>query len=173
MPEALTTPRTREALAIDIAIYGIVSGVDEIPANFFCCHEEIEIATSLTEGETIRAAAVVMEALAEHTSQPRVQRAAYRLSAVLHAKATGYARAAGVPHVYDCRPRDRRPRTRRVRARAGASRDGPSSSDDDSDLDLDSCLNPAPSGLFCVPSHAQRLSAKSSSPEMEGLGTRR
>jgi hypothetical protein len=169
MPEELTRPRTREALAIDIAIDALSNGVDEIPVDFFGCEEEIEIAESLTEEETIRAAAVVMEALAKHTLKPTVQRAAYRVSAVLHTKATAYTRAAGKPRVYGCRPRDRRPRTRRVRARAGASRDGPSSSDEDpSDLDLDSCFSPAPSGLFCVPSHARRLSAESSSPEPGG-----
>jgi hypothetical protein len=33
---------------------------------------------------------------------------------------------------------------------------------------VDSCLSPALSGLFCVPSHAQHLSADSSSPELGG-----
>lgn len=130
LPELNSRPRSREDLAIDIGLYALTNGVDEIPIDFFRCQEEIDIAESLTEEETLRAAAVVMEVFAEQTPKLKIQRAAYRLSAVLHTRANAYARAPGCLRVCVRRPRDRRPRTHRVRARAGASRDGPSGSDD-------------------------------------------
>ena len=130
LPEPTSCPRSREDLAIDIVLYAFTNGVEEMPIDFFRCQEEIETAESLTEEETLRAAAVVMEAFAEQTPKLKIQRAAYRLSAVLHTRANAYARAPRCLRVGGRRARDRRPRTHRVRARAGASRDGPSGSDD-------------------------------------------
>jgi hypothetical protein len=73
----------------------------------------------------------------------------------------------------------RESRRRSVRSNPRRSRAPGSNSDDGSPhlevIDpaefsafVDSWLSPAPSGLFCVPSHAQRLSAESSSPELGG-----
>jgi len=127
--EVPTADRSREALAIDIAIFGMANDTDGIPRDFFRSEAEVAIAESLTEAETMRAAAVVLEAFADRTEKPRLRGAAYRLSTVFHVQATAYVRAVDSPRLRDCRPPARQPRSHRVRARTGASRDGPSSDD--------------------------------------------
>jgi hypothetical protein len=95
------------------------------------------------------------EAFAFYSRRARVSALRNGVADLLGGRARGAARA----------PRRRSVRSSGAKARAPGSR---SSDDDPSDLDLDSCFSPATSGLFCVPSHVQRLSAESSSPELGG-----
>jgi len=133
--EELSLDRSREALgirlalAIRLALYGMANDTDEIPRDFFRSEAEVAIAESLTEAETMYAAAVVLEVFAERTQEPRIREAAYQVSDVLRGRLHAYAHRADSPRLRDCRPRARQPRSHRVRARAGASRDGPSSDD--------------------------------------------
>jgi hypothetical protein len=58
-------PRSREELAIELAIYTAGHETEDVPIEFFRCDEEIEIAQSLTSTERLGAGALVFESLAE------------------------------------------------------------------------------------------------------------